>query len=72
MKAIVCPKYGSPDVLRLEDVAKPVPLGETWAFYLFFGIVEIVLTFLIIGYAWKWRSRAEAVKTETNAPSSLS
>jgi NADPH:quinone reductase-like Zn-dependent oxidoreductase len=25
MKAIICTKYGSPDVLQLQDVAKPVP-----------------------------------------------
>jgi NADPH:quinone reductase-like Zn-dependent oxidoreductase len=25
MKAIVCTEYGSPDILRLEEVAKPVP-----------------------------------------------
>jgi hypothetical protein len=31
-------------------------IGETWAFYLLFGIVEIALTLLIIGYAWRWRS----------------
>jgi len=29
-------------------------IGETWVFYIFFGIIEIVLTFLIVGYAWKW------------------
>ena len=29
-------------------------IGETWAFYIFFGVVEIVFTFLIVGYAWKW------------------
>jgi hypothetical protein len=31
-------------------------IGETWAFYLFFCTVEIALTFLIVRYAWKWRS----------------
>ena len=25
MKAIVCAKYGSPDVLQLQEVAKPAP-----------------------------------------------
>lgn len=33
-------------------------MGETWAFYILFGMVEIVLTLLIVGYAWKWRNPA--------------
>jgi NADPH:quinone reductase-like Zn-dependent oxidoreductase len=28
MKAIICPKYGSPDVLQFREVVKPVPQGE--------------------------------------------
>src|SRR5512139_978121 len=28
MKAIVCPKYGSPDVLQLQEVAKPAPQDD--------------------------------------------
>ena len=28
MKAIVCTKYGSPDVLQLQEVAKPAPLDD--------------------------------------------
>ena len=31
-------------------------VGETWAYYLLFGIVELALTLLIAGYAWKWRN----------------
>jgi hypothetical protein len=41
-------------------------IGETWAFYVFYGIAEIVLTFLIVGYAWKWRNPAGTAKTVTN------
>ena len=29
-------------------------IGETWAYYILFGIIEIVLTLLIVLYAWKW------------------
>ena len=28
MKAIVCPRYGSPDVLHLEEVTKPAPCDD--------------------------------------------
>jgi len=31
-------------------------IGETWVYYIFSGVVEIVFTFLIVGYAWKWRN----------------
>jgi hypothetical protein len=31
-------------------------VGESWAFYFLFGILEIALTLLIIGYAWRWRN----------------
>ncbi len=29
-------------------------IGETWVYYLVFGIVEIVVTLLIMWHAWKW------------------
>jgi uncharacterized membrane protein len=29
-------------------------IGESWAFYIFGSIVELVLTALIVWYAWKW------------------
>ena len=31
-------------------------IGETWIYYIFSGVVELVLTFLIIRYAWKWHN----------------
>ena len=31
-------------------------IGETWAYYIFSGVVELVLTFLIVWYAWNWRT----------------
>ncbi len=29
-------------------------IGEAWAYYIFFGIIEIVLTLLVVFYGWKW------------------
>lgn len=31
-------------------------IGESWAYYILFGILEIVLTLMIVRYAWKWTS----------------
>jgi len=31
-------------------------IGETWAYYIVMGVVEMALTLLIIGYAWMWRN----------------
>jgi Family of unknown function (DUF6326) len=31
-------------------------IGETWVYYISFVVVEIALTLLIVGYAWKWRN----------------
>jgi hypothetical protein len=27
-----------------------------WKFYIFFGVIEVVLTSLVVWYAWKWPS----------------
>jgi hypothetical protein len=32
-------------------------IGETWIYYLVFGVVEIVMTLLIIWHAWKWPNK---------------
>lgn len=29
-------------------------IGESWAYYLAFGVLEIVLALLIVWYAWTW------------------
>jgi len=31
-------------------------IGETWAFYILIGVVELALTLLIAWKAWKWRN----------------
>ncbi len=31
-------------------------IGETWVYYISFGVVEIALTLLIIWQAWKWHN----------------
>ncbi|MFA6572457.1 MAG: DUF6326 family protein [Bacteroidota bacterium] len=32
-------------------------IGETWSFYIFGTIIESLLLFLIVWYAWKWPKR---------------
>jgi Family of unknown function (DUF6326) len=34
-----------------------VVLYPTWAFYRFFGVLEIALTLLVVWYAWTWPKR---------------
>ncbi len=34
-------------------------IGETWAYYLVSGFIEIVLTVLVVFYAWKWPKKEE-------------
>ena len=34
-------------------------IGETWVYYTAFGIVEIVLTLLIVWHAWTWRNTGD-------------
>jgi hypothetical protein len=31
-----------------------ITMPGSWAFYIFLGIVEVVLTALVVRYAWKW------------------
>jgi hypothetical protein len=31
-------------------------IGEAWAYYFLFGVLEILLTVLIFAMAWRWRS----------------
>lgn len=33
-------------------------IGETWVYYLAFGVVEIMCTGLILWHAWKWPKQA--------------
>ena len=41
MKAIVCTKYGSPDVFQLQDVAKPAPKDN-----------EVLIRLYAVNYGW--------------------
>jgi hypothetical protein len=32
--------------------------GETWVYYILFGVIEVAVTILIFLMAWKWRDVA--------------
>ncbi len=36
-----------------------ITMPGAWAFYIFLGIVEVVLTLLIVWYAWSWPKQGE-------------
>lgn len=38
----------------LYAVIMAVSMPGAWTFYLFLGVIEIVLSLLIVWYAWKW------------------
>jgi len=48
MKAIVCTKYGSPDVLQLKEVEKPTPKDNE-------VLIRVYAT-IITAECWRWRS----------------
>jgi hypothetical protein len=35
-----------------------ITMSGEWAFYIFFGVVEVILTMLVVCYAWKWPRRS--------------
>lgn len=44
----------------LYSVFVALTMPGAWAFYLFLGTVDIVLTALVVWYAWKWPKQVEA------------
>jgi hypothetical protein len=43
-----------------------VTMPGAWAFYIFFGVVEVVLTALIVWYAWCWPRQARKIPESLN------
>ncbi len=41
-------------VYTVVNIANLLSIEEPWAFFIFYNIVEAVLTLLIAWYAWKW------------------
>jgi hypothetical protein len=45
-------------VLIATSVMMAVPMWTGWAFYIFWGVVEVALTGLVVWYAWTWPKQA--------------
>jgi ABC-type uncharacterized transport system permease subunit len=41
-------------IFKIVIVLASLFIGESWAYYIFGSIVEVVLLSLIVWYAWKW------------------
>lgn len=41
-------------IFQIVFVLSSLFMGESWAYYIFGSIVEVVLLSLIVWYAWKW------------------
>lgn len=55
-------------VLYAAFVALTMP--GAWAFYLFFGTIDIVLTLLIVWFAWRWPRQRVSHDCGSSSPSS--
>lgn len=50
-------------VTLITQFIVPIMNGTTTSYYLFFGAIEILVTVLIVWYAWKWdNSKSPSVK----------
>ena len=40
-----------------------------WAFYVFYGLIEVVLTVLVVAYAWSWPKRnLDSIEVTASSP----
>ena len=46
-------------------------IGETWAYYLLFGCIEVVLSVLIVWYAWRWRPHGGGPAARSSVPGGI-
>ena len=51
-------------IFHIVIVISSLFIGESWAYYIFGSIVEVVLLSLIVVYAWKWPKQEVSPKME--------